>query len=162
MHIAVEFRKWPRAAHYTFETTRLGEDAHGTWLGGEAGTPWTCGPTRSGQFTHPFVILIPRQGWWAAIWHPEPDPIELYVDINAPAQWTDDRVVLIDLDLDIVRMRDGTVRLVDEDEFEANRTALAYPDALIQGATAAAPPLMDAVRARQEPFGDAERWFSRL
>ncbi len=157
--ITVEFRKWPAGAHYAFSARLLGKDAHGTWLFGAAGTPWTRGPTHRGRFRSAFVLLIPN-GWWAALWHAPPDPIDLYVDVNTPAQWTHGRAVLIDLDLDIVRMRNGSVLLLDEEEFEANRIALSYPDELTERARRAAGTVLESVRAREGPFGAAaEPWL---
>jgi uncharacterized protein len=63
---------------------------------------------------------------------------DVYVNINTPATWVDDRVVSIDLDLDVVRWRDGRVEIIDRDEFESNRVRYRYPAAVVAAAEDAA------------------------
>lgn len=40
----------------------------------------------------------------------------------------------IDLDLDVVRWLDGSVEIIDVEEFEEHRVALDYPGELVAGA----------------------------
>ena len=106
-------RKWPDRPHWRFDAELLGRDEHGTWLGTRAGMPYT-GP-RTGTWPSGFVMVIPDGEWWIASWYDEGEPnVELYVDITTAATWPSTSfVTAIDLDLDVVRSRDGRVELVD-------------------------------------------------
>lgn len=160
--IFADYRKWPNLRHYRFFTRLLGEDAHGVWLGIPAGTAYTGGP-RQGRFLTSNVLLVPRAGWWTAKFRPPTAEVPLYVDVCAPPRWSGTSLIAIDLDLDVIRLRDGTVRLDDQDEFDLHRVELAYPEWLAQGALRAADGLMTAVRKGQEPFGVASlSWLRRL
>lgn len=52
----------------------------------------------------------------------------------------EDRITYIDLDLDVIRFRNGRV---DRDECEAHRVAFAYADEIVQSANAAADRVVD-------------------
>lgn len=155
--VDIDFRKWDGSAHYRFAADRLGADAAGTWLGVRAGTPFT-GP-RPGNYQRSFLMLIPTDQWWVATWGFS-EELELYVDVATPAVWAaDDHMTTIDLDLDVIRYRDGRVVLDDEEEFEKHRVLYSYPDDLVQTATSTARRLLDAVAQRREPFGSAaDEW----
>lgn len=160
--VIADYRKWPHARHYRFLTERLGEDAHGVWLGMRLGTAFD-GP-RQGTFATDNVLLVPGDGWWTAKFRPPAyEALPLYVDICAPPRWEGGRLVAIDLDLDVIRLHDGQVVIDDQDEFERNRVELAYPDWLADGAVRAAEEIAAAVRNRREPFGTAcQSWLSLL
>lgn len=156
MLVDVQFQKWGELPHWRFRLPLLGEDRFGTWLAGVPPVEYTR-PGVSVTFGHRHVVLIPRAGWWAAVWHEIGNTwtdIELYVDITTPARWYGrDRVVIIDLDLDVVRDRDGRVAVLDEDEFDEHREQLAYPPEIVDGARRSAAEVVSALRVRREPFG---------
>jgi uncharacterized protein len=77
----------------------------------------------------------------------------VYVNIGSPPRWADGRVRQVDLDLDVVRGLDGSVQVLDEDEFVMHRAQLGYPAALVDGARAAADHAVDLLRRGVEPFG---------
>ena len=161
MFVHVDFRRWPDTEHWQFRMRRLGEDEHGIWLWSLLpGWPSDGAPSRRRCRSTPLVELITHDAWWSAIWNGGEARHAMYVDIATPARWNGDRVTLIDLDLDIVRYRNGDVALVDEDEFDEHRIALDYPKRVVDGArTAAAKVYLDVVAAR-EPFGDvAASWM---
>ncbi len=65
---------------------------------------------------------------WDADWTPHMH----YVNIASPAEWDEERVTAIDLDLDVVRpARDGVVYVDDEEEFETHIDLFSYPEALV-------------------------------
>ncbi|HET9946387.1 MAG TPA: DUF402 domain-containing protein, partial [Actinomycetes bacterium] len=69
---------------------------------------------------------------------------------------------MVDLDLDVVLMRDGSLVLDDEDEFEAHRVALGYPDDLVALARRTAHEVLVAISDGSEPFGSAgASWLER-
>lgn len=56
--------------------------------------------------------------------HPE---VSVYIDIATPPEWDGSRLTFIDLDLDVIRRLNGSVEIIDQDDFEENRTAYDYP-----------------------------------
>ena len=160
--VIADYRKWPDAQHYRFVAERLGEDDYGVWLGMPAGTGYR-GP-RVGTFTTNNVLLVPRSAWWTAKFRPAiVEVAQLYVDVCTPARWYGNRMTAIDLDLDVLRLWDGAVRIDDEDEFEMHRVKLRYPNWLIEGAVRSVQEVRPMVEQRVEPFGRAyESWLDQL
>jgi len=153
--ILVDFRKYPDSKHWQFTMQRLGEDEHGIWLWGPAGTQAQRGESVPITFETPTVKLI-TDDWWTAIWSLSPiirSQWRVYVDIVAPARWREGAVQMIDLDLDVYRSLDGRVRMLDEDEFAEHQVTLGYPQELIDGAREAGDRLLEMVREGVEPFG---------
>jgi hypothetical protein len=160
-----DMRKWGDVQHWRFAVELLGRDVHGTWLGARPPTKYS-GPRGEGEFTYPFVVLVPEDQWWIATYY-EPGPdldVEIYVDITTPSTWlSDTHITTVDLDLDVVLQFDGTLYLDDQDEFDEHKVVFGYPQDVIDTAQATARDLMDAVRDRREPFGIAGKsWLDRV
>ena len=154
--VRVEFRKWDGLRHWTFDATRLGEDEHGVWLGVPVGTLMDR-PDARFVLDYPSVVLVPRDQWWVAAFNgvrppPEPNEIEVYIDMSTPAEWDGDVLRAVDLDLDVVRRWTGEVAVLDEDEFAAHRLSKAYPAHVIAAAEHSARACVDLLRAGAEPF----------
>jgi protein associated with RNAse G/E len=58
----------------------------------------------------------------------------------------------VDLDLDVVRLRDGTVTVLDEDEFAEHQLLYDYPAEVIAQARATTDDLVARITAGIEPF----------
>jgi protein associated with RNAse G/E len=154
--VRVQYRKYDGRQHRDYPAVRLAEDDSGVWLGVAAGTQ-SVYHGRPSVEAIPFVLLVPRNAWWTAMFNPAPRSSEVYCDITSPAHWESvDEVHLIDLDLDVVRRRfTGRVELLDEDEFAENRASFGYPDELVTQAFAAAHWLRAALADDTEPFASA-------
>ncbi|MFQ5966404.1 MAG: DUF402 domain-containing protein, partial [Acidimicrobiia bacterium] len=115
---------------------RLGKDSFGVWLGAAAGAVVQRGEEPAMEWEEPFVQLIPHEKWWSLIYNGDQNAeMPLYVDIITPACWLGDkRAEMIDLDLDVVLFQDGTVEVLDRDEFDEHRDRLRYPDHLVANA----------------------------
>ncbi len=157
----MDSRKWPDRRHWQYETLRLGEDEHGVWL---CATPTTIArrgeepprPLRRG-----FVCLVPDGEWWITEFYWNHPRRTLYVNIGTPPKWHGQRVTQIDLDLDVVRNHDGSVEVLDEDEFVAHQRTLAYPEWLTAGARSAAESSVTRLEQRIEPFDQAaDPWLA--
>ncbi len=162
--VRVQYRKYDGRQHRDYPALRLAVDGHGTWLGVNAGTQ-SVYHGRPSVEEIPFVVLVPRDAWWTAMFNPRPRSSEVYCDITSPARWESEHEVhLVDLDLDVVRRRaTGRVELRDEDEFAEHRLAFGYPEDLVTQAYAAAQWLCGALGDGTEPFASAyQPWLARI
>ncbi|MEQ4302573.1 DUF402 domain-containing protein [Plantactinospora sp. B6F1] len=159
--VRVVYRKYDGAAHRDYPARRLTEDDLGVWLGVTAGTE-SVYHGRPSVEQIPFVLLVPHDAWWSAMFNPPPRTSEVYCDIASPARWEGETVHLIDLDLDVVRRRGtGLVELRDEDEFAEHRARFGYPEETVGRARAAAEWLYVALGDGTEPFASAYRkWLA--
>lgn len=150
--IEVVYTKFDGRLHWHFTLARLGEDEHGVWLAGPPGTVLQRGAEPPKAELDGFVALVPANGTWAAFWNVSDDP-EVYVDVTSHPVWSESSVTMLDLDLDVVRYRDGRIAVLDEDEFEEHQVQFGYPAEVIESAQATAGQLRDALTHRAEPFG---------
>jgi hypothetical protein len=158
----VRFTKWGGGRHWEFPVTVVGTDEHGVWAGAAAGTRlWRP----AAQFTSRFdwVTLVPHEAAWSASFYDSEDQdVSVYVDMTTPAVWDGRTVSMVDLDLDVVLRRDGTLFVDDEDEFAAHQVVLGYPAEVVALARRAADEVMAAVGSRVEPFGRVgQAWVDR-
>ena len=88
----------------------------------------------------------------------------IYIDVVQPAVWVNPaRVEMVDLDLDVVLRHDGSVALLDEDEFLEHIERYSYPDGLIDRVRTTAAELVMAVERGDEPFHAAgDRWLAQV
>jgi uncharacterized protein len=152
--VRVVFTKYDGSLHWHQTMRYLGEDDHGIWLGGPAGSTAQRGSEPPIRFDEPMVQLVPAGQWWTAVFNAAPARVEVYCDISTPARWVHDgEVTMVDLDLDVIRQRaDQLVLLLDEDEFAEHRVRYGYPAAVAGQAEQAAAWLLAAVGGGTEPF----------
>jgi uncharacterized protein len=163
--VRVVYTKYDGSLHWHYTMRRLGTDQYGVWLGAAASTPIQRGSEPPIVLGRPWIHLIPDGQWWTAAFNGEPADAEIYCDIATEPRWLDpDEVTMVDLDLDVVRMRrDGRVLLLDEDEFAEHQVRYGYPAEVISRAEQSAAWLLATVRAGVEPFGTAYRpWLDAV
>ncbi|MCU7723568.1 YgaC family protein [Actinoplanes sp. KI2] len=162
MAVHMRYTKWGGKRHWWWSAEELGSDRFGWWFGSRAGTALRRGFEEPVIVRHDFVVLVPDEGRWIAAWNgPEETQTALYIDVTDKPVRHRDRVEAVDLDLDVIRLRDGTVRLLDEDEFEEHQVLYGYPAEEIAQARATADELLAMVTARREPFGEVgEAWLA--
>jgi uncharacterized protein len=155
--VRVVYTKYDGSLHWHQVMQYLGEDEHGIWLGGRAGSTTQRGDEPPIVLKQAFVGLIPEDQWWTATFNGDPAKTEIYCDIGTPARWPNPALVtMVDLDLDVLRVRaDQRVIVVDEDEFAEHQLRYGYPPDVISEAERAAAWLLDAISAKAEPFGAA-------
>jgi hypothetical protein len=164
--VRVLTRKWPDLPHWEFDAVRLGADAHGYWVGVPEGT-WLSRPDRGFHAWCDHVVLIPHDAWWVAtLYGDDADrPVDVYVDISTPSEWSADgsSVRTVDLDLDVIKDPDGRVWVDDEDEFAEHQVTLGYPTDLVRSAQLSCEQVLEAVTAGAEPFSGVHlEWLARL
>ncbi|WP_214106426.1 DUF402 domain-containing protein [Acrocarpospora catenulata] len=161
--IGVVYRKYDGRLHWNYRAVRLGEDEHGVWVGCPPGTVGRLGEGPPIVWELPYVKLFPRDTWWTATFNPATHSMASYCDITTVPVWQDGGVTMVDLDLDVIRLQDGTVFLDDEDEFADHQVWFGYPPDVIENARHAADWLLSAVAGGDGPFGGAHtRWLNRV
>jgi uncharacterized protein len=162
--VQVIFLKYDGRPHRSYPARWLGEDGAGTWLGVTAGTPARVDGDRETVREEPYVLLVPKQAWWTAMFNAPPRRSEIYCDVTTPATWAaTTEVTLVDLDLDVRRRRWGEVQRLDEDEFATNSILYGYPSEVIAQARAASAWLATALADGTEPFASAFRpWLAQV
>lgn len=106
-----------------------------------------------------FVVLIPPRDPWIVEFNIDHPEVAVYVNIGTVPQVDRGEVVQIDVDLDVVLRRDGTVVLEDRDEFVAN--SVDYPEDLVELAEGAAIRAAARLGDETDPFG-AKAWLAQL
>lgn len=162
--VRVDYRKYDGRPHRNYPALHLGEDEHGDWLGVPGGEFIQATEPGSFKYTDPYVLLVPRHAWWTAMFNAPPRRTEIYCDVATPVVWSGDSVQLIDLDLDVRRLRHNrAVELLDEDEFETHRELYGYPEETQVAAWSAARWLMAALLDGTEPFGTGfHAWLDQV
>ena len=159
--VEVRFTKWGGARHWRFTMTPLGRDEHGHWYGGRAGMTLQRGDEAPVLQPHDFVMIAPYDRWWVASFNGTGETdVAVYVDVATPPVVGTHSVESVDLDLDVIRLRDGSVRVLDEDEFAEHQVRYGYPADVIDRARRTTDELVDLVTGRTEPFGAvADGWL---
>jgi hypothetical protein len=163
--VRVVFRKYDGSLHWHLTLPRLGEDEHGVWVGQPAGGSMRKGSGPPVPLVYAHVGLVSPQVGWVAWFNGPPDRLEVYCDVTTVPVWTSaSEVTMIDLDLDVCRLReDKSVRVLDEDEFAEHRLRYGYPDAVVAEATRTAEWLRTALADGTQPFADAyQPWLARV
>ncbi|MBO0828499.1 MAG: DUF402 domain-containing protein [Streptosporangiales bacterium] len=161
--VRVVYRKYDQALHWNLTMYRLGEDEHGVWLGAPADSTGRRGHEEPIVWPEPFVTLFPRDAWYTALLNAEPNEVAWYCDVTTRPTWRDGLVTMVDLDLDVVRRRDGVTYVDDEDEFAEHRVRYAYPADVVATAERTCRDLYAAVAAGDEPFADVGRsWLAKV
>jgi uncharacterized protein len=160
----MQFYKYPDTLHWRHDMLLLGEDEYGIWLGAPIGTVIQRGMEDPKTWIHPFVQLIQPDTPWIPIWNVDPVKTEIYVDITTvPTRPNPQLFEAVDIDLDVVRLVDGSIEILDEDEFADHSISLGYPDWLIDQARAATAHVAVAIESGTAPFdGSHLPWFERL
>jgi protein associated with RNAse G/E len=155
--------KWGGHPHSRGVAEHLGDDEYGSWFWGRSGRTIFQGDEVGRVAQQDTLLLIQPDAWWIPAWRIDHPTTPLYVNINTPAEWFDDRVTWIDLDLDVVRTSDGQTAVIDRDEFERHSATFGYPNDLITGAEAAASDVYERVVRNEPPFDGvaAFAWVAR-
>ncbi len=162
--VTVQFLKNPNLTHWGFAASFLGEDEYGSWMAVPAGTERWKGDVKVRPSAEDAVFCAPHTGWWHLHYSGGTTRFSHFVDIVMPPVWVSaNRYEMIDLDLDVVVHQDGTVEIVDEDEFELHQISYGYTPEMIRGAQAETERVVEALQARREPFFEtADSWLRRL
>ena len=163
-HVNIDMRKFPDHLHWQFGAFVLGTDEHGTWLHVPTGTMARRGEEPARKLEVGFIGLVPSGGqWWMAEFYLSHPWHLIYVNIGTPPEWDGDRIHQIDLDLDVALRPDGSIHVLDEDEFALHQVRYAYPTDLIAAARTATESVVASLENREPPFdGSAQVWLESV
>ncbi|WP_203793043.1 DUF402 domain-containing protein [Actinoplanes couchii] len=159
MNVEMRFTKWGGRRHWTYLLEPLGEDEHGQWFGARAGTVMRRGEEPPIVQPHDFLTLVPVTGNWIASFNPAgaDTDVSVYIDVTS-RPWIDGAAIhAVDLDLDVIRLWDGEVRVLDEDEFAEHQLLYGYPPEVTAQAQATTDELVALMSAGEQPFETAAR-----
>ena len=111
------------------------------------------------------MTLIPPSGDYAATFNATHPRIAIYIDVAWDVHWETGALVGIDMDLDVVRARDGRgIWIDDRDEWEEHRVAYGYPLDIVARLEQVATDLEREVTQEAVPFDGptAVHWLSEL
>ena len=161
--VRVVYTKYDGSLHWHLPTRWLGEDEHGVWTGAARPTVMRKGSDPPMTMDHASVMLFPRGAWWTAAFNDLPARTAIYCDVTTPARWPSTaEVTMVDLDLDVLRLRDGSVITVDQDEFAEHQVRYRYPADVVAAAESAARWLAEALASEREPFASVYRDYLAL
>jgi hypothetical protein len=148
--------KFDGSHHYRYDVTVVDDAGDRLIVWGPAGTVFD---SYRGRFTsrRHFLWLHYRDRDWnlEVLWEHDWTPNKHYVNVALPSQWDDGVLRFVDLDLDVSWWADGTVNLLDEDEFATHRERWSYPDWLVTRAWGAADRVRAMIAERTPPFDGA-------
>ena len=155
--------KWGDRPHWEYDAVYLGADEHGDWLGCPTST-YYARPGMEFESTFAGVVLVPGNGAaHLAAFNDAHAVAATYVDMTTPPRWDGPVLRAVDLDLDVVRLQDGTVFLDDEDEFVEHQREFGYPPDVVAMAERTAEEVLAAVQQGLAPYdGTAEAWLARV
>ncbi|KIC56605.1 hypothetical protein [Microbacterium hominis] len=169
--LVFRWRKWDGAPHWEHECMYLGSDVHGDWVGQRDG--WRrARPGYDLRSEGDNVTLIPPRGEFAASLNATHPLIAIYIDVAWDLRWdaaADPAGIPsptgIDMDLDVVRARDGRGTWIDDrDEWEEHRVQYGYPREIVERLETVAVELEAEVRAERAPYDQATaaHWLAVL
>lgn len=159
-----ERRKWPATPHYGHPAWVLGENEYGSWFEVRIGVPWHRGDEF--LFDGPFdaVVLVSRHDDFIAwFFGDDVGQLDIYVDIVTAVDRGDGSLTAVDLDLDVIRVRDTrAVEVIDQDEFATHQVELGYPPDAIAHAERVAADVLTRMQEGAAPFDDLAPvgWFA--
>ena len=123
-------RKWDGSQHRQTTMVYLGSDEYGRWLaiptGIDARLPGSPSVNRAAH-----VMLVPDDRCFLAHFNAAPSQNAICADVTTAPEFGHDGngwvVAAADMDLDVVRRRDGRIWIEDEDEFAEHTVSYGYP-----------------------------------
>jgi uncharacterized protein len=130
--VRLEFRKWDDRLHYHWQARMLEVFADRVLVGSLAGTVFHhVSREQTITLEHDARLAFWQGGWFSG--GPDLEPgtdrvIEYYFNIGTPPEFSPDRIVAIDLELDLKARPDLSSETFDLDEFLEAKQHYGYPD----------------------------------
>jgi hypothetical protein len=85
-----------------------------------------------------------------------------YCNLASPPVVEGDVLTYVDYDLDVIREPDGSVEIVDRDEYERHRAQYDYPESVQRKIELETESLLERIRLGMAPFNDEDAWACYL
>jgi protein associated with RNAse G/E len=104
----------------------------------------------------PGVTFFAPGQWFNIVALLEPSGVRYYCNIASPFYYYDNTVTYIDYDLDAIKLPDGTIHVVDEEEYQTHRLLYQYPPIVESKVRCGMDALMERMKQGLAPFQDDE------
>ncbi len=158
--IKIVSQKYNGALRDEYESYLYAEDETMLMVASPPGTPYYYHKKQAWFAAEDGLLELYFKHKWYNVWHicEQNSRINhIYANIAMPATLQANVLTWIDLDLDLRVHLDGSLELLDEDEFVENSALFAYPPAVIAQARAAVDELSACYRQQCFPFNHAEQ-----
>ena len=98
-------------------------------------------------------FFIPKQ-WFNVVALLEEAGVRYYCNVASPPYVTGNVITYIDYDLDAIRLPDGTVHVVDQEEYERHKVSYHYSRLVEEKVSAGLQALLGRIHDRRVPFLD--------
>ena len=110
---------------------------------------------RNWMTKEPAICYFFRNQWFNVIGMIKPDGIYYYCNLSSPYLYDGEAVKYIDYDLDIRVSRDGTFKILDEDEYQKHQVKFKYPSEVKVILAKEMDVLIHMIHNRIKPFDDS-------
>lgn len=100
----------------------------------------------------PSVAYFYKKRWFNVIGILKPDGITYYCNLSSPVVIDAEAVKYIDYDLDVKRLANGQILLLDQNEYRRHRVQMAYPPEICRIVEEEFKALQDWIRSGADPF----------
>lgn len=109
----------------------------------------------------PGVTFFLPGHWFNVVALLESPGVRYYCNIASPFTYYDGTVTYIDYDLDAIRLPDGTIHVVDEEEYRTHRALYQYPSLVEAKVREGLDRLLSRMREGAAPFldGEAQKYY---
>ena len=139
----------------SYEAQLLDHDGPMLRLGVPAGTPVFDGRRGRTVQSDDTAVELYFEDRWYNVWHLREHtvfPNLWYANVAMPAVFDGEKLQWTDLDIDVRCHLDGSLTVLDEDEFEYNRVEMGYPAEVVEQALSARDEILRLGRAGASPF----------
>lgn len=153
--VRLETFKYPSQPRYHFPVSVVEDKPEQLMLYSGPGTPVYVGKedTTVSSHNHNLTFLWPDRYYNAILfWKPDWTFDCYYVNLALPHQWDGELCTYIDLELDVALFPDGTIKILDEDEYEESKILYNYPRELIAKIDQSAREVVQLMERRAFPF----------
>ena len=157
--IKIVSRKYDGRLRDEYESYLYSEDAEKVVTFSPPGTPYFWQKQNAWLTSTDGLLEVYYKQAWYNVWHiceQNSHANRMYINIAMPAILQDGVLTWTDLDLDLRVHMDGSLELLDEDEFQENLIAMHYPPAVIAQAYAACDHLKACYAGTRYPFTHVE------
>lgn len=165
--VTLAYRKYDGTPHWTHRAFYVGHDPRAHWIGAVK-DEIVRKPGRELPWANHWVVAIPRNEWFTMnVNLPGPSvPTQVYCDMTSVPTWhqVDGGVEAraIDLDLDVMVLKNGNLIIDDEDEFEEHQVSYGYPQDVIDAARASCNAVHASLDADDTWFwAEGQAWLNR-